>query len=89
MVASSSSLDQKMETDLNKCKSLITFIIIMKCECVYTGPLSKTVQIKIRLAKDKQCLEIKDMMLDHNHDLSPKVFMNLPRQRRLDEKVSL
>ncbi len=43
---------------------------------------------KIRLAEDKRGLENKDMMLDHNHDLSPKVFMNLPHQRRIDENVS-
>ena len=29
------------------------------------------------------------MMLDHNHDVNPKVFMNLPQQKKVDENVSI
>ena len=29
------------------------------------------------------------MMLDHSHDVNPKVFMNLPQQSKVDENVSI
>ena len=45
--------------------------------------------IKIRLSEDKLALEVKEMMLDHNHDVNPKIFMNLPQQRKVDESVSI
>ena len=38
---------------------------------------------------DKQALEVKEMMLDHSHDVNPKVFMNLPQQRKVNENVSI
>ena len=30
--------------------------------------------IKIKLSEDKQAPEVKEMMLDHNHDVNPKVL---------------
>ena len=45
--------------------------------------------IKVHLSDDCQSLVVREMSLQHNHELSAAAYMNLPRQRKLDADVSL
>ena len=60
--------------------SLNTFVLTCYQILIYYNrtfkPECKAV-IKIKLPEDKQALKVKKMMLDNNHDVNPKVFMNL------------
>lgn len=41
--------------------------------------------IQIRCSPDGQTLMIKSIIDEHNHEISQKTFVHLPRQRRLDK----
>ena len=56
--------------------------------CIHGGQVFKSRPKDGSRPEDKQALEVKEMMLDHSHDVNPKVFMNIPQQRKVDKNVS-